>query len=255
MRRLHYLELVFYKAWCDLASEASRAYVGFLWWILEPLFYMAAFYIAFGIGLKAGGTEKVLFLLSGLVPWKWFSSSVQNGSLAIQNNSGLIQQVYLPKYILPWIVVITNSAKFLIILALLLLLAVFLGHGPNLQWLALPVLVLVEFLLIAALTALTASLVPLLPDLRLIVDNGLMVLMFLSGIFYEVSSVPPKVQAVLRANPIVPVIEGYRSVLVDRTWPDWSGLVAVGIAAGAVYALAYWVLRRFDREYPKHMIG
>lgn len=255
MRRLHYLELVSYKAWADLASEASRAYVGFLWWILEPAFYMGAFYVAFGVGLRGGGVEKALFLLAGLVPWKWFASSVQNGSLAIQNNSGLIQQVYLPKYILPWIVVITNTAKFLIILGLLLLLAVLLGHGADASWLALPVLMLVELLLIAALASLTAAVVPLLPDLRLIIDNGITVLMFLSGIFYEVGTLPPRMQAVLRLNPMVPVIQGFRRVVVDHQWPEWSSLSWVALASLVIYAAAFAVLQRYDRHYPKVMVG
>ena len=255
MRKLHYLELVLYKAMADLNAEASRAYVGFLWWILEPAFYMAAFYIAFGTGLRAGGIDKVVFLLSGLVPWKWFMSSVQNGSLTIQNNSGLIQQVYLPKYILPWIVVLTNTVKFFIILGLLLILTVSLGHSVDVTWLALPVLALVELVVIAALASLTAALVPLLPDLRLIVDNGLIVLMFLSGIFYEVDRLPHRLQHIVRANPMVAVIEGFRSVLVDHTWPDWPGLARATLVALVLYALAFWVLRRFDRDYPKHMIG
>lgn len=255
MRRWHYLELVIYKAWADLASEASRAYVGFLWWILEPAFYMGAFYVAFGVGLRGGGVDKALFLLAGLVPWKWFASSVQNGSLAIQNNSGLIQQVYLPKYILPWIVVITNSVKFLIILALLLLLAMSLGHGADATWLALPVLMLVELMLIAALASLTAAVVPLLPDLRLIIDNGITVLMFLSGIFYEVGSLPPRLQAGLRLNPMVPVIEGFRQVVMDHQWPKWGVLGWVVLASLLVYSMAFWVLKRHDRDYPKLMLG
>ncbi len=255
MRRWHYLELVTYKAWMDLASEASRAYVGFLWWILEPAFYMGAFYVAFGVGLRGGGVEKALFLLAGLVPWKWFASSVQNGSLTIQNNSGLIQQVYLPKYILPWIVVITNTVKFFIILALLLVLAMLMGHGADVTWLALPVLTLVELLLIAALASLTAAVVPLLPDLRLIIDNGITVLMFLSGIFYEVGNLPPHLQAALRLNPMVPVIEGFRRAVVDHQWPEWAPLGWVALASLAVYAVAFALLQRYDRHYPKVMVG
>ena len=50
-----YLELVWYKGLADLQAEAARAYVGFLWWVLEPLLYMMAFYVAFGPGMRGGG--------------------------------------------------------------------------------------------------------------------------------------------------------------------------------------------------------
>ena len=125
MFRLRYLELIIYKGLADLNSEASRAYIGFVWWVLEPLLYMMAFYIAFGLGLRGGGPHMLFFLLCGLVPWKWFSSTVSNGSHTIQNNVGLMQQIYLPKYIMPWISLVTSGVKFLIILTLLVLLAVF----------------------------------------------------------------------------------------------------------------------------------
>ena len=94
---MNYLELITVKAWADLKSEASRAYIGFLWWFIEPVLYMGSFYLLFGLGLKMGGDNFMYFLLCGLLPWKWFSSSLSNGSLSIIANAGLINQTYLPK--------------------------------------------------------------------------------------------------------------------------------------------------------------
>lgn len=254
MRSPRYAELVWYKGLSDLNAEAARAYVGFIWWVLEPVMYMAAFYVAFGLGVRVGGTQFVLFLLCGLVPWKWFASSVQNGSNVIQANGGLIQQVYLPKYVLPWLVMVTNGLKFLIILGLLMLLVGF-GHGVALTWLALPVLVLVELLLALALSSLTAAVVPLLPDLDLVIANGLIVMMFMSGIIKDIKQLPPSIQGVLQFNPMVPVITGFRDVLLDQRWPDWGQLAWVAAFSLAVYALALKLLVRFDRVYPKLMLG
>jgi lipopolysaccharide transport system permease protein len=255
MLRLRYLELIWYKGLADLNSEASRAYIGFVWWVLEPLLYMTAFYVAFGLGLRGGGPHMLFFLLCGLVPWKWFSSAVNNGGGTIQANLGLIQQLYLPKYILPWIVLVTSGIKFLIILALLLLLALFVGDGPSLAWLALPVLILAELAFTLAVAALAASVVPLLPDLGLIIDNGLIVMMFLSGIFFDVKTIKPEIRPFIEANPMVAIITGFRDVLMKGSWPDWLGLGEVFLVSAAIYAVAHAILRHFDRIYPKVMIG
>lgn len=255
MFKPRYLELILYKGIADLNSEASRAYIGFVWWVLEPLLYMGAFYVAFGLGVRGGGSQTLFFLLCGLVPWKWFSSAVQNGGNTIQSSIGLIQQIYLPKYILPWIVLVSSGIKFLIILGLLLVLALCIGKGPALPWLALPVLILAEMMFAIAAASFAAAVVPLLPDLGLIVDNGLIVMMFLSGIFYNVKSLPPMAKTLLEFNPMVPVIDGFRDVLIDHNWPDWGGLAwVVGISL-ALYAVAYAILRHYDRIYPKVMIG
>ncbi|HEX7966542.1 MAG TPA: ABC transporter permease [Gammaproteobacteria bacterium] len=253
MRRPRYAELIWYRGLADLHADAARGYVGFAWWVLEPLLYMMAFYLAFGLGLRQGGEHRLLFLLSGLVPWKLFSSTVQNGGGIIQANSGLIQQVYLPKYILPSMVLVTNGMKFLIILALLLCLAAY-TNGIGTSWLALPFLVVVELMLTLALASLAAALVPLLPDLDLIISNGLVVMLFISGVINDISRLPPSVAQVLRLNPMVPVIAGFHDVLVSKVWPDWSALAAVLLASCMIYALALWLLKRFDRSYPKLMI-
>jgi lipopolysaccharide transport system permease protein len=254
MRKHSYLELIWYKGMADLHAEAARAYVGFIWWVLEPLLYMAAFYVAFGLGLRGGGSHTLLFLLCGLVPWKWFSSTIQSGSNSIQVNGGLIQQVYLPKYVLPWMVLVTNGMKFLIILGLLLLL-VGSVHGVALTWLALPLLVLVELMLVAALASLAAAVVPLVPDLSLVIDNGILVLMFVSGVFNDVSHLPPTLAHLLSFNPMVQVIAAFRAVLLDQTWPAWDNLAWVALFSALVYTLALWVLKRFDRIYPKVMLS
>jgi lipopolysaccharide transport system permease protein len=255
MRRSGYLELIWYKGMADLHAEAARAYVGFIWWVLEPLLYMAAFYVAFGMGLRGpGGGTVALSLLCGLVPWKWFASSVQNGSNIIQANAGLIMQVYLPKYVLPGMVMVTNGIKFLIILGLLLV-AVALTHGPAPAWVALPVVVVVEMLLALALSSLAAAIVPLLPDLDLVISNGLIVMMFLSGIFKDVSSLPPHLAALLSLNPMVHVIRAFRAVLLEKQWPDWSALAGVTLFSLVVYGLTLLLLKRYDRVYPKLLVG
>ena len=250
-----YLELVFWKALAELKAEAERAYIGILWWIAEPVFYMGAFYVAFGSGLRAGGVRAVPFLLCGLVVWKWFAGSVQSGSGAIQANSGLIQQVYLPKAILPLIVLFTNTVKFFIVFSLLIFLLVLMGYPPNVTWLALPVLIAVEFLLIAAIGSLAASLLPLFPDLKLIIDNGLIVVMFMSGIFFDVNRLPRGPAAIVHYNPMAAIIEGFRAVLMKHVWPNWGMLGAVAAFGAVTYVSALMILTSYNRHYAKLMIG
>ncbi|MGA9853600.1 MAG: ABC transporter permease [Gammaproteobacteria bacterium] len=250
-----YFELIWYKALAELNAEAARAYMGIFWWVMEPLLYMLAFYVAFGTGIRGGGERMLLFLLCGLVPWKWFASSVQNGSNAIQVNSGLIQQVYVPKYVLPWVVLIVNTIKFLIIFALLVILVVATGHKPGIVWLALPILILVQLLVTAGLTSFLAAFVPLLPDLKLVVDNGILVLMFLSGVFMDVSRLSPKLQLILEINPMVPVLNSYRNILLKGTWPDWGGMVWGLVFFIISYSIAKYVLKMYDRAYIKLMIN
>lgn len=248
---MKYLDIIFFKTWADLKAEASRAYIGFLWWFIEPILYMATFYLLFGLGLRYGGDNFVYFLLCGLIPWKWFSSTVANGSRSIEANGGLILQVYLPKHILPAITVLINTVKFSIIFLLLLVFLSISGFSPTLVWVVLPILILVQFLLILTTTSLLAAMVPFVPDIKFVIENMLLLLMFLSGIFFDIEKFSPNIKAILYLNPVALLVKNYRLVLLEQQWPEASDLVYVVGISLLFGILAYYILSKFNRRYAK----
>ena len=250
----HYLELVWYKALAELRAEAARAYLGFLWWIIEPVIYMAALYVVFVLVFQRGGPNFAPFLLCGLVVWKWFGSTITVSSNTISANAALMQQVYLPKYLFPAIVVVINTLKFLAVFAVLLIFLLVYGIEPSETWLSVPLVMVIQFLLISAIAGLVSAIVPFMPDFRLLLDNLMMLLFFLSGIFFDISSVSEKLQFLLRLNPMAVIIESYRTVLIDGQWPNGLHLAVVF----AFSLIGIWfvgvVFRHYDRIYPKVLV-
>jgi lipopolysaccharide transport system permease protein len=249
-----YLELIGYMSYAQLRAEVARYYIGFIWWVLEPVLYLAAFYLVFGVALQRGGEGYLPFLLTGLVVWKWFGSTVQMAATAIRANAGLIKQVYLPKFVFPCVVIVSNLFKFSLVFALLLAVLWAMGHVPNLAWFSLPVIMLSQLLLIAGVSLLVAALVPFLPDLKLVIDNGLILMLFLSGVFFEISSIPDSVRQFFWLNPMAVVIEAYRAVLLGAQWPYWPALAAVLIGSAVLVYVSLRVLSRFDRTYAKVLL-
>ncbi|MCB1756284.1 MAG: ABC transporter permease, partial [Gammaproteobacteria bacterium] len=88
---------------------------------------MLAFYIVFELGLRQGEENYLAFLLTGLILWKWFASTITTSSGIINANRGLLNQVYLPKWIFPLTVVIGNTSKLLISCTVLILFLI--GYG------------------------------------------------------------------------------------------------------------------------------
>ncbi len=110
-------------------------------------------------------------------------------------------------------------------------------------------------MLISALGSLCASIVPIIPDLKLIVDNGLIVLMFISGLFYDVHKLSPEKARLLSFNPLVPLVESYRDVLENGSWPNWGSLLYLVSVSLIAYTCALIIMRKYDRHYAKLMIG
>lgn len=105
----------------DLKAEASKLYLSYLWWIVEPLLYVVVFYVVFGLLLKIDRGNYVLFLLCGKVPFLWFSKSVQNSANSIVANKGLIGQVEIRKTLFPYVAVVEALYKQWAVFALLFL--------------------------------------------------------------------------------------------------------------------------------------
>ena len=247
-----HIDLVLYRGLSELRAEASRSYLGVIWWVMEPALYVGVFYLVFDLGFKRGGEDFVPYLLCGLVPWKWFDGTVRSGSNILSASVGLMRQLYLPKYLLPLAVVVTNTLKFGIILAILL--AFLLAYGLpvfSAAMIYLPLVVFVQLLLILAVGGLAAALVPLLPDLRYVVNYGMTMMFFMSGIFFSLSDMSPEAQQYLMLNPMLLVIDGYRDVLLHNTAPSLQHMGAVAGASVVLLLLVWQMFKRFDRVYPR----
>ena len=247
----HYFSLIAQKSAADLISEARRGYLGILWWVIEPVIYMSVFYLIFVVVFDRAGEGRVAFLLTGLVVWKWFATSIPQCAGSISANVGLIRQVYIPKFVFPAMVVTTSSMKFLIVFVLLLVFLIVTGKSPGAAWVALPVLMGVQLLFMLAIGCVLSAIVPFVPDLKLIIDNGMLLLFFLSGVFFDISSASPEIRFYLNTNPMVGIIDSYRMVLLEGAWPDWSLLGNVFSISLIVFALGWYLLQRFDRTYVK----
>lgn len=249
-----YILLILYQTYADLRTEARRTYAGFLWWFAEPLLHMAVYYLVFAVLMQRGEANFVPFLLIGLVVWRWFHVSLMQGGMAISSNKRLMQQLYMPKVIFPSVSILSNAIKFGFTLTMLLLFLWVYGLLPTVHYFALPILLAVQMLLIMGCTYIAASIMPLVPDLRIMLDNALRAVMFVSGLFFSGDIVPESLKPWFYANPMAVMLESYRDVLLHGQWPHWERLAWIVLASMAGIVLGRRLLRHFDYSYPKVMM-
>ncbi len=104
----------------DLKARYRGSVLGFLWTFLNPLLLMATYALVFSVYMRIGMEKYTAFLLTGLLPWIWFSSSLLMGTTSIVEGGGLIKKVFFPPQVLPTVTVITNTVNFLLSLPFLL---------------------------------------------------------------------------------------------------------------------------------------
>lgn len=247
-------ELVLFKALAGLRAESARYYLGLLWWLVEPVLFMLVFVFVFGILLETGPDDFVAFLLVGLVCWQWFGNTVQHAMSAILEGGALMDQVHLPKLFFPAVVIVMDAAKFGFVLSMLLVFLYVCGFAPDIHWLALPLVLLLQLLFITGVALLAAALVPLLPDLRFIIAAALQLLFFVSGIFFSGDTIATDYQSIFYANPMAVLIESWRDLLMHGHWPDVGRLVWIGLLASLLLGMASLLLARLDQIYPRVVV-
>lgn len=243
-------ELVRYVVFSSLLSETLRSRLGFVWWFLDPVLYMAVFYFVFAVIFERGGPDFVVKLLIALVFWRWFDNTVKACAGSLVNGRGLMRQVYVSKFLFPLAAILSQGIKSSVVFVVLILFLLVYGIEVDPAWLGLLPILLVEFLFISGVGVLLAAIIPFFPDLKTLIDYGIQMAFFLSGIFFEISQLSPDVQAYFVLNPMAMLIDQGRGVLLYQATPDWLLLGAIAFVSVLIGCLGTWLLSRYDRDYP-----
>ena len=250
----HHRNIIYYKARIHLISEASRTYLSILWWIIDPIIQMAIYYVVFGVLLNRGTEDFVVFLLIGLITWQWFANSITHAIGAIDGNRDLISQINFPKIILPSVTLVMDCFKFIIVLALLISFIAYYGIPPTEHYLALPLILLAQHFINCAAANFSALLVPIIPDVKMVVQNVLRAGMFLSGILYDYHALPEKVQVYFEFNPLAQLIDAYRAILLHNQWPDFQILGVIAAIGFVLVFLSDALLKHYDHKLPRILV-
>ena len=224
----------------SLKAEAARTRISYMWWLLEPCLQTLVFYLVFGVLMGQGSLEFLRFILCGLIPWTWFARSVQNSMLTLKGSEWLLSNTQINPFFLTLVEVGQDFVKQGITFGFLCFALIALGAEVTLVWLLLPVLMLLQLLLVTFLACLVAVLVAMIEDLKYLVATGLMLVMFVSGIFYEPTSVLlPSHQAWFFLNPVAALLEAYREILLAESLPQLRHITVIMVWA-LIAALLLW---------------
>lgn len=205
----------------DFVSKFKQTILGPLWFIIQPLLTTIMFTIIFGniAGIPTDGIPKILFYMSGVVGWTYFSTCLNDTSQTFIKNASIFGKVYFPRLALPISVVISNLVSFIIqFLFLCCFLAYFMIRGadvsPNIHVLWLPFLVVLLAGLGLGFGIIISSLTTKYRDLTHLVTFGVTLWMYATPIIYPLSEIPEKYRFLVVANPMTPVVETFRTALL-----------------------------------------
>jgi lipopolysaccharide transport system permease protein len=249
-----YRDLFRFLTWRAIKVRYAQSAVGIGWAIIQPLFQMIIFTIIFGrlARLDSDGVSYAAFSLVGLVPWTYFASGLVTGSNSLVANAHMISKIYFPRVALPLADVVAKLFDFAIASALMLAVLPLLGWAPNWGALMLPYLVLLMMVAALGFGLWLSALAIQFRDVNHALTFLVQLTMYATPVIYPTSLLPasyelmPGVtiapQTLYALNPMVGVIEGFRSALLStRPMPyEWIAIGTLVSIAAVVTGTLYF---------------
>src|SRR5687768_11738867 len=219
-----YVELLMNLTRREVKGRYSQSFFGAGWAIAQPLATMAVFTIVFArLGqMPSGGAPYPLFAYAALVPWFFFSNSVNSGTMSLITYRNIVTKTYFPREIVPIAQVGSRLVDLSAASALFALLLIYYNVTLT-AWSALvPVFILLLVMFTLGTTLATSALNVFYRDVSPVVQIGLQLWLYLTPVAYPLSAVPSEYRALFLLNPLTGVVEGLRAVLVFGRAPDWE---------------------------------
>jgi lipopolysaccharide transport system permease protein len=244
-----YFRLIDVQARMALRADASRNYLGYLWWLLEPLLFVGVFYVVFNLILDFRKADFLVFLMCGKFAFIWFSKAVIQASNSIVANKGLVGKINVPKTLFPMAAIQESLYKQAAVFTLLFAVLLLWGYPITLTWAWLVPVIAVQYLMIVACSFVGACLICMLRDFSMIIPLVMTFLLFTSGIFWDVRGLddPAKTELILAVNPLAFILDAYRQVLMYEQAPALGHLIAIALCAAAIVGAMVLVMRRANQ--------
>ena len=249
-----YREMIFSLIRKDLRGRYKGTILGFFWTFLNPLFQLIVYTIVFSVLFPTNVDHFYIFLFVGLVPWMFFSTSLTGGASSVTGQENLIKKIYFPRQVLPISYVTSSFVNMLLTFLVIFAVLIVSGFGIKISILwALPIVMIVEYVLAVGITMLTSALTVYFRDLEHILGILSMAWMYLTPILYEVTVIPEQYRSLIYMNPMTGIILCYKDILYYRQLPDLKNIGSAFGVGMLFLAAGFWGFGKLQKRFVEEL--
>lgn len=238
----------------ELRGRYKSSVLGFLWTFINPLCQIIIYTVVFSTIMRTGIEQFYLYLTVGMIPWMFFSSSVQGGSMCIVSQQDLVKKIYFPREVLPIAYVTSCFVNMLFCFVIVFLVLGTSGRGINLKALAfLPIVMIVEYILALGFAMIVSACTVYLRDLEHIVGVILQAWIYLTPIMYSIDIIPESIMPIFKLNPMTSVIEAYHTILYYKQVPQVSTLIQAFVIGVAALVIGGFVFANLQKGFVEEL--
>ena len=242
----------------DFKVKYKRSVLGVLWSILQPILMMTVMAIVFSqmFKFKVEGINYLVYLMTGIIMFNYFSDATNNAMVSVVYNFGLINKVYIPKYIFPIAKCLFSGINFVLTLipwfAIILLSYVGLGEYTchlNIWYILIPYIFVCLFLFSLGIGMILSCVSVFLRDMFYIYSIILTIWNYLTPVFYSIEILPVKLQTIFKFNPLYLYITGVRSIVLAGQRPSLIQLGSMALVSLATLLIGLVVFRKKQDKF------
>lgn len=246
-----YRDLFFFLVWRDIKIRYAQSVLGVGWAVIQPLFSMVVFTIVFGnlAEVDSEGLPYAIFSYTALVPWTYFSNSLNDAGASLIVFKDMLTKVYFPRLVIPIAPVIAKLIDFGIAFLILLGMMLWFGITPTIWGLFIPVLLLMMMLTAAGMGMWVTALAIQYRDIKYGMSFFVQLLMYAAPVVYSANKVPEPYRVFYALNPLVGVIEGFRSSLLGVNPMPWTDIMVGAVVAVLLFISGALYFKRMERVF------
>ena len=242
-----------YSAYSQLNVEIAGMRLGWLWWILEPILFMSVYTFIFVVIFDRDMTYVMAYISSGLMLWNFFQRSVLNSASLVKRYAGLLNRVYLPKYVLVISTMILNGFKMLINFLIVMVFMVYYRIPLSFTMIQFLPILLVFIVFTFGVSVWMLHLGVYVPDVKKGSEVLLRVLFYVSGVFYSIDGKLGNGmdKILLNFNPVGRLMLEFRNVLLYGTNMSFVHVGILLLAGLVISVSAIFTVTRYEQHYVK----
>ena len=248
-----YRELLKTNVKKEIRGKYKGSVLGVLWSFLNPLLMVAVYAIVFPYLMRSTQEHYLIFLITVIIPWIFFTTVVTSGCNCVWINGGIIKKVYFPREILPLSVVLSALVNFLISCIIILIFVIFGGIGVSVQILWLPVIAIIQSALSLGLLFILSAINVYVRDIEYIVQFIMNLLFYATPIVYNITMIPERFRWILYLNPMAHFLDAYRAIFYSKTMPDLKSLGIIGIISFLVLIIGYRIFKKLEKGFAEEV--
>ncbi len=240
----------------DIVVVYKQTILGPIWFFLQPILTTLIYILIFGriAKISTDGLPMILFYMSGVVIWNYFSECFNITAKTFTENANLFGKVYFPRLIMPLSKVVSGLIKFGIQMGLFL--AIYFYYlfvtntiHPNYYILFIPILIILMAFLGLGFGIIFTSLTTKYRDLNFLISFGVQLLMYATPVIYPVSAIPEKYKMFILINPLTPVLETFKYALLGAGNANLQGIVYSTIFTIATVIIGIIIFNKTEQNF------